>query len=543
MIFSFVNIRGYGLNLLVDGVPEFEVFPYEIRISCLRRANDRFDRDIMHAASLYPEDEKGAYLWCYTALFLRGENVTDLIKLYYLLEIIYELNQKKEVKRVEIRFPIPFAAISELSAKGLIISYNLSEYVFGILYKGTGLIIKSLFDIRKNITHIFKKPNNVFNGNLLDVNKSPKENRLDILKNYEFYNPYNVYSGQEHELKGFSKHQTVNFRNELTCWDTLSAVGETWRINRFIAQNKTLLPAIYSAYIYNRFNVQLWSLLLYKKSVQKYFAKCSIDNLVHVSTLTKPEYRLLWAEAKKKQCRIILVSSRTLKVLSSSERLLPCDFDGYSGAILPDYFIFRDEFSKRNVFKNREDYLQRSYIGGRTIAVCDKETGESRITVNYAVLLMLTHQRKSSDQIISATSSVNLKELGIDTVIFRSHPSCRYTNEEIQKSFQEFKIINNHNQKPEDLLKFKTIMISGPTTGALEFAAYCSEIIWLPYIWSDGLLFDDMMNTIGTKIINNTDLSEILKFAIINSKNIASEKIDLFSSSALISDSIKKIIK
>lgn len=546
MKLAFANIKGYGLNLLIDGKPEFEVLPYDHRVRCLRNANKRFDHDIMQAASLYPNEETGAFLWCYTSVFLRGENITDLVRLYFLLEVIYELESKNDKLILEIRFPVPRAAIAELKDKNILFTYNYLSYAYGIIYKVAGWLKRFVISINKNLKHVLKSANKTFRGNLLDVNKSPRQNRLDKLGNYQFYEPYKVYSGQEHILEGFDADKMVEFRNELTLKDLSSTIAKTTQINKFINKNKAKLSPIYFSYLYSRCNSELWSLLLYKKSVEKFFNKCRITNLVHVSTLTKPEYRVLWAEAKKNGVKIISVSSRTLKTLSSSERLLACDYQAYSGACLPDYFIVRDEFS-RGIFAQNESFLERSCIGGRQTSAEIPKRKDKTDQKEWAVLLMLTHQKQSSKKLLSDVAASNLAEAGISKIIYRSHPAYIFNSDEIKSHFPGAVIIDNHKQKPEDLLDFNTIMISGPTTGALEFARFCRGLIWLPYIWSDGILFDDLMSNLGVKAINKDELRLILRNNFNHERGLSQNNIEnvsqKFQSNKLISNHLFRILQ
>jgi hypothetical protein len=49
---------------------------------------------------------------------------------------------------------------------------------------------------------------------------------------------------------------------------------------------------------------------------------------------------------------------------------------------------------------------------------------------------------------------------------------------------------------------YRTVCISGPTSAAIDAIRNGIIVLWVPYIWDDGILLDDMMNCIGVKCEN-----------------------------------------
>lgn len=527
-----------GLNLYVNGQSEHIYFDYHTRVSALRKANKRFDTDLQQAASLYPNDKKGAFLWCYTSEFLRSENVTDVIKLYYLLELVKCL--KKSVETVQLCYSIPKDALVELTELGFRLVKTTSYYK-SIVREWVKVGYHASKSVLKNLSSFVASINSSHNGNLLDVNQSPRNNRLDSLENYEFYQPYKVFSGQEHTIEGFEEKDVVIFRNENNFWDGLMLFFKALQLTFFVEQQQSRLAKVYRNYLRKRDCFRLWSLLLYERGAHKYFSKNSIQNLVHVSTLTKSEYRILLAKAKEFNSKIILVSSRTLKSLSSSERLIEADIKGYSKTVLPDHIIVRDQFSK-DVFKGLPFY-ERIKLGGRFQQKSIKTKIETEFLTEKVVYIVLTNIKSCSDYLLKEVSRIDFKSLGIKKVVFRCHPAEKYSNVEVQEYFSGYDIINHTGESMDTCPYKKILMISGPTTGALELIREGVSLFWLPYIWKDGILFDDIMRSIGYLANDIDDLRHII---FENPINGIGSKINTFnqflSADRLISQQINSVI-
>lgn len=496
--------QGEGLNLYVNGQSEHLFFDYNTRVKALRYANERFDTELIYTASLYPNERKGAFLWCYTADFLRSENVTDLVRLYFLLGLIYQVNDSGSVKELILHYSIPQDAIKELETAG-VRSIKTINYYKSILREWVKVGYHAFQALKRNTTSFFKYKNEGHEGNLLDVNQSPKNNRLDAIENFNFFEPYKVFSGQEHTVVGFEPSKIVVFRNENNLWDGIKIFVQAISITLFIDSQQNRLPKVYRSYFRKRDIFRLWSLLLYERGAEKYFSSNTIKNLVHVSTLTKPEYRILWAKAKEFDINLILVSSRTLKRLSSSERLLIPDVERYSGTVLPDHLIVRDEFSK-DVFKGLPFYMN-IRLGGRFVTNSSKDPSVK--TDEKILYLVLTHIKSCSDFLLSEVSKIDWYVHDIQTIIFRSHPGAKYSTSDIQQIFKDFSVIDHTGKSIDECPNREIIMVSGPTTGALELVREGVSLYWLPYIWKDGILFDDVMKETGF-MANNFDLFENL---------------------------------
>lgn len=537
MILEIKLDKSRVLSLYINGKSEDQFFDYSTRVEALRLANMRFDNDLMTAASLYPNEKNGAFLWCYTSEFLRGEEVTYLVKIYYLLELIKIVLVKYQVKKLILRYPFPKDAITELFSLGLKTIKSFDFYA-GKVREVIKIIFKSADSLFKNGRSFFKKKNSVFRGNLLDVNQGPTLNRLDSLNNFEFYTPYKVFSGQEHRIIGFDKNMVVVFRNENTVFDGIRQFYRAVILSIFIKQNSVRLPRVYRSFFKFRDVFKLWSLLLYERGTEKYFKRCCIKNLVHVSSLNKPEYRILWTTAQENNVKVTIVASRTFKYLSSSDRFIEADVKFYSKVRIPNNYIVRDQFSKE-VFKSFQFYDQVK-IGAR---FCHNNINKKiQLLEDSVVYFVLTHIKKSSQYLLSELKSIDFKHFGIQKIYFRNHPSLEFTTKEIQNYFPDYEIINHTGISIHECNYEKIIMISGPSTGALELIKEGVTLFWFPYIWKDGILFDDIMDNIGYKV--DSINSFLTSFFVYNNDGKFKCEFDnsQFKSSELISSALKTFL-
>jgi hypothetical protein len=143
-------------------------------------------------------------------------------------------------------------------------------------------------------------------------------------------------------------------------------------------------------------------------------------------------------------------------------------------------------------------------------------------------------------------SKIDFKKYQIEKVVFRCHPSLKYSSEEISSYFKNYKIEDN-TAKPIEYYNNKTIiMFSGPTTGVLELLSGRVALIWMPYIWKDGLLFDDVMKEVGEVTKDYFDLNK-KAHELMNNEELLNSTINFyetnknnFISHDLISTQIKK---
>lgn len=497
-------LPGQDFALYVNNNPEYLFFSYEERVSCLRKALAKFDQDITEVAQIFRNHFYGAYTWCYTPQFIRGENITGVLKIRFIIELTILLRSKTNdlVVTIDSFFPRHFR--TELENSNIVLKSNHLNILQSYIRKAIAGLYRSLQIIIKNTAHIFSKSNNSYKGILLDVNKSPENNRLDEIANFNAKDTvFKYYSGQEHTITGFPNDDIVIFRKELNMLDGLKAMIKTFAIGLFILRNKKKLSSLW-AYLPSLFSFKLFDLISYGLSIDKYFHKSTITHLIHVSTLTKPTYRLLWSLAKKNKISVTLVSSRSLKILSPSERIYACDVEGFNDTTLPDWYIFRDNFSKR-VFDNYPNLRNNTFIGSRFI---DKILPTDQPNGEKAILILFTHLKDVCQRIIIEIKNLELHPTFVPNIIFRSHPALRITINEMKKQFPDFNLIDISGKDYALIKEYRVMAISGPTTAALEFIKTGGLLLWLPYVWSDGILFDDFMDTIGVKCVNMLDFKQ-----------------------------------
>jgi hypothetical protein len=237
--------------------------------------------------------------------------------------------------------------------------------------------------------------------------------------------------------------------------------------------------------------------------MDKYLQKSSIPYIIQVSTLTKPIYRSLTAAARKHNAIFIQVASRSLMNNKCSDRLLPCDVKEYNETALPDRFIFRDKFSMK-VFDSYPELQKKTLIGGRFAAATNSLDNTKKPP---ALLIMLNHRKDISMKLIEEVRKSGVAKTA-ETLIFRCHPSFRISIEDIRHFFPENEVRDNTGRPYSELTDHRIVVISGPTTGALEAVQFGSVIIWVPYIWDDSIMLGDIMKETG---IMTEHYSHILK--------------------------------
>lgn len=541
------HIKHESYSLLVNGIREDAFFNYEDRVNCLKAANECFDNELMYAAERYKDTPNGAFLWCYTSETMRDENIVGLQRIRFIQELIYLLAYRYDNLIINIETYLPAAFLNDFSKRNILFKINSKKYFFFLLREKARRLYKSFKALKKNIPYLFVRPNLSVDGVLLDINSSSYSHRLDNLDNFqELGHSLKYFSGQEYKITGFDPLSVIEFRKELTFRLFLQSITQAFKIGLFLSKAKKSISPGLSFFLSGVFDLRLMDLIIYGLTADKFFSKSYIKHIVHVSTMTKPEYRVLMEKAAKNDVPFTLVSSRSLKILSSSDRLQPCDINNYSNTQIPTNFIFRDHFSTK-VFQYYPQLANRVFIGGRFKENSDFTEVENKQEI--AILIMFTHIDSVCEKIIKEIEKIDLHHYPVARIFYRSHPAAPIKIERIKSITGNIPVQDISRESYKTLYGFKTITISGPTTGTLEAARIGSVILWIPYVWSDGILLDDFMNTIGKKCTDwiqlkcNIDL--LMSNEVILQKDI-SDSMDIFkknfSSSELISDKVKYII-
>jgi hypothetical protein len=547
VIATIKHIKSESYSLFVNDVREDAFFDYVDRVKCLKAANKVFDDELLHTAEKYKHISEGAFLWCYTAETLRDENIIGLLRIRFIQELIYLLASSQKGLLINIETYLPAAFLNDFSKRNISFKINTPKYIIYFLREKFRRLYHSFIALKKNIPYLFVSSNLPFNGILIDINSSPNSHRLDNLDNFQNLGyPIKYFSGQEHKITGFDSHHIIEFRKELTLSLFFKSIVQTLKVGLFLSKAKKSISPGISFFLSGIFDFRLADLVIYGLTADKFFAKSSIKHIVHVSTMTKPSYRLLVEMAAKNNVPFTLVSSRSLKILSSSERLLPCDISNYSNTHIPLYFIFRDNFSAR-VFQNYPQLKNRIFIGGRFNESIDLSVVEGKKEI--VVLIMFTHIYKVCEKIMQEIHKLDLEKYPVDRIFFRSHPSAPIKKEKVEFIAGKIPVQDITGESYNKLKDFNVITISGPTTGTLEAVRIGSAILWIPYVWSDGILLDDFMNIIGKKCTNFLQLKHNFNLLISNSailqKNIRQSIYIVnseFSSSELISNQLRHIL-
>jgi hypothetical protein len=539
-------LKNRELVLYVDGKRYDEYLSHNERVECLNIAIKEFDDELQTAAERFKDHPFGAYLWLYTPDFIRGEEITGLYRRMYFKAIIGYLHEKKGFQEIRMDTPITNDFMKYLRGLSSKISCNSSAKARNLIHN----ILQNAKHIFKsfsfNLNHLFKRPNEPFAGTLIDTSSRFNKSRYDDLEKVTevFIKQVKYFSGDQIKVTGCPENQTVVFKRELTIGDFLAMFVKSIKISRFIRRNKKdIPPGIYHNHKGFYKLLLYWDLLLAQKSMGKYLDKSDIKTIVQVSTYTKPIYRSLVAAARQRNIPFIQVASRSLMRNRCSERLLRCDVDEYNTTAIPDWFIVKDNYSAK-VFDPFPELKHRIMTGGRFKS--------QQIDVSYdekppAILLMFNHRKDLSYKLLKEIKKSGVHKL-TKTIIFRCHPSFIFPDGVLMHTFSSNEVIDITGKDYSALSNYRTICISGPTTGALDAVKYGTIVLWVPYIWDDGILMDDIMKNTGAKANHSDDIHAQTADLMNNHKSyfLQLEKDSefcsrFFSSKDLISDIINQI--
>ncbi len=499
-------IRNRELVLLINGLNYDEYLSNNIRVECLKKAAADFDQILETVAGRFHDHQYGSYLWIYTPDFIRSEDILDLYRRLYLKSIIKSLAANNQISKLSIEVPI--SRVEKNFFRQIVLNVKVKRVN---LLKNRILILftqcKALFKLgKRNCKYLLSKSNESFTGSLIDTSTRFHKSRYDDLLKVEniFQNNFKYFSGEQMPVRGADRKYVIEFKRELNCRIFFESLQKAFKVYRFILSNKSQIPhelyfnhrGLYKFLLY-------WDLIISQKCIDKFLSISRISHIVQVSTLTKPIYRSLVASARKYGISFIQVASRTLMMTRCSERLLKCDIDEVNNTAIPDYFIVKDQYS-RKVFDAYPELSERVLIGGRFKPVNVNNLKKER---NFAILILLNHRRDVSDKILRIVLETRIYKK-IDNIFFRCHPSTTYGEIEIKMCFPENEIKDISGKSYDEILKYNIIAITGATTASLEAVQYGAVLFWLPFIWDDSILFDDLMNEMGVKCENQKMLED-----------------------------------
>jgi hypothetical protein len=531
--------------LFIDGIRHDKYFSHEQRVRLYKNAADSFDQDLENAALRFKDHPYGAFLWLFTSDFIRGEEIGGLVRWHLLKEMLLQLFHDQKFCQLAIETPIPKFLKLLLRINEIPVKVNLFKYVKSFFY---GMLLRMFYFFRsflKNLMFILRKENSHHEGVIADVNKSFAKHRFDSIERIiELFPKIKFFSGQEHKLEGIPEADTVVFRRELTIGIFIKAVLKTIKLSVFVLNNKSQIPPALYSNLSDSFNLLQWhDLIVLQNCIKKYLDKNEIDRIYHVSTLTKPSYRILMSEAARRNIDFTLVASRTLMKSRASERLLKCDVARYNSTALPNHYIFKDQYST-GVFDPYPDLRSKVSIGSRFL---NKQTPVISEEKPFAVLILFNHFEEIVFSLLHEIKSAGIDKI-IDTIIYRFHPAYKLSNEKMQALFPTNTLVDITGKDYSAIAEYRTIAISGPTTGALDAVQAGTVIIWAPYIWEDGILMDDIMKQLGILCLNSESIRSSVEMLLTDKSSYFIQRDkdgrfvkDNFGSSNLISECIAEL--
>jgi hypothetical protein len=540
-------LKNRELVLYVDGLIYDEFLSNSIRVECLNEAKQEFDDALSTAAEKFKEHEFGAYLWIYTPDFIRSEDILDLYRRLYLKSVIRYLSKHIGISKLSVE--VPLSREEKVFYSDIVSGYSV--HYFSLLcnrFRNLTQKCKTLYKkIRVNTICFFSRPNNPLTGALIDTSSRFVKNRYDDLKKVEsLLTEFRYYSGEQMMIRGVDKNKTVVFKKEMNLKMIFFSFRKSIRLQFFLKKNKNIIPAVLYRNHRGFYKMLLyWDLIISQQCIDRFLTRSQIQYIIQVSTLTKPVYRSLIAASGKHNATFIQVASRTLMNKRCSERLLRCDVEEYSNTRLPDYYIFKDQFSKR-VFNDFPELLEKVRIGGRFYHPGFQQT---KVQNPFALCILLNHRRDLSEKMLDVVKQSQIFK-GIETIFFRCHPSYKLSVDDVSHWFPDNIVFDLTGKSYDDLTHYKVITLTSATTASLEVVQYGSVLLWIPFIWNDSVLFDDLMNAMGIKCDHIQMVSEIVSEFVQNPEKFVKQIendmkfcMENFMPEKLISDQIANILQ
>ncbi len=534
-----------GLCIYIDNKNHEQFLTYHERVQCLKIANERFDRQIDEVAHTFSDHPYGKYLWVYTAEFIRTEQIEGLLRQHYLTAILELLMRRHQKVSVIVESIIPTTLLASVRVNCFQVRLSTASYYWSsIKFYGSRLAIvfRKTF---KNFGYVLRRQNPPHSGALIDIFRDIRLQRFDNISAVtELYPSHRFYSGQEEKIKGIPVEKIVDFRRELKLTAFFGTIAKTIKVAGFILKNRNRIPAELFNNLSNLINLLMYfDLLIYEHCVERYFSKNHITRLIHVSTLAKPAHRILMSSAGNHGAKVILVASRSLARFVPADRLLQSDVNEVNQVKLPDHFILKDHYSLK-AFEQYPQLKRSSAVGARFINKRYNSTGNNDQPV--ALYIMLNYRFFLCIALLEEIRKA-VQMIDVPVIIYRSHPLCYINPDLVQGYFPRAEIIDNSGKDYTILHHYRTIVLAGPSTGALELADTGAVILWVSYIWDNSIIMDDLMQKVGLNCTCQQSLSRQLKVMAENTGEYSQQvKADAefvdkhFKTNALISDKLKE---
>lgn len=493
-------------TLWLNGKEFNESISYEVSLEALRRAKRMLENGINNTASGLQHEALGGFIWCYTAEHFRGENIDGVLRRIYLIELLKHLSNNYNI-HVIFSLYWPPALMKLLKDTKISIKVNLTISLKRRIYLQAAFIWRSSNDLMRIFNGLKHRP--LVKSSLkilLDVNKSPKSQRigdLDRLAGIEEWIGY--FSGQQYSINGFPEERVVSFIDWITFKDVVLSIKKVLLIYKVKIENRHSI----SPYLYNALSplvdFRLLLLLLYFEGALKFFKRHNIQIIYHVSTFNQASYRLLMKAAEISGVNFCVIASRTLYPLRLSDSYISADLARYGDVSVPDKAIVRDDFSRRVLtngnFKGNIGVASRYENNGKKGGIDSWE---------LEILILTTHVHDVSLALLKFVLNMNFRTGDIKDIWVKSHPSCPFPQKVLGQISDDIRVKTFEENDYSRFVNKKLLVISGPTSAALEVVSVGCLLVWLPFVWADGILFEEIMNLVGVKVKSEKEFKKII---------------------------------
>jgi len=230
------------------------------------------------------------------------------------------------------------------------------------------------------------------------------------------------------------------------------------------------------------------------------------DAAVLVTSLTRPEDRMLITCLKKHDVPVCQVLPRPLNPDRPAEKLLQVDLDRPS--TLPEIFIVRDGQSR--------DELVRQGIEPQRIRIAVSEStapaAKAPATVERTrILVLLTVLRQANTDLCRILADALADEREIE-VIVRCHPGLPLDDEQRAALNRLAGGWREESELPiAAQVGFDTLALTPTSTAAIEAARHGAAVVWAPFLSEIALFQQRFMRQLGKIATDGQELTETLQ--------------------------------
>lgn len=512
-VLSILPDLHHEYRAFLNGVDCFRILPFEERVKLWKTAIANLESDVATVAEEFRAFDKGGFAWCFTWENHRNDGVLGTVYLYYMVEIIVAVAKTHSIDNLNVHASVPVSVLNNVHMR--MPHTTIRRYAFFSPanfrrlmrpYLGSGRLLVQL--IRGKVKRWNAAPP-VAPGRcaLLQSGERFSAARFNHFLSALQTMPITVFSASLFtEVDAYpTSYAQVFIPSYLNGRAFFKGCRSAIEVKRAL---HAALPLFGQNIFFHQICTQsfLQHFLLQLKTLLFEAAINHVKpNLLAVTaSLADPVSRLQISVAHRLSVPTFMIACRSMvSEYRPEDRACHADVAQYNNAYLGDYFIVRDEFSRRN--------WQQQHISADKIGVQSKGSQQheepAQKTIRNGLILLFT-QYENNTALCELVSKV--KWTSFDKVYIRNHPNKRKRNEVGQT---QLKMLHATGLPVEDIsdvpmtslrCEQSAALVVNSTSG-VEVASTGAGVVWLPFISEHSLQFHDAMQTLGKVCYKDSD--------------------------------------